>query len=137
MKQTVRSGALLVGLIAGLAGAARAQAPGGHTHAAPHGGEVAEVAEHHVEFKADPSGAISVWLLDANQKTIVPPRSGKVTLMPAAGEPITLPLQVVSGTRRLGAAFDATKFKSFLAVVSLPIEGKRHNFRFHYPPSHH
>ncbi|MEO7475470.1 MAG: hypothetical protein ABIY46_09055 [Gemmatimonadales bacterium] len=127
----------MVGLAVGLGTAARAQAGGEHSHSAPHGGEVVEVAEHHVEFKADPSGAISVWLLDAKEKTVPPPAGGKVTLMPEGSDPVTLPLQVDSGSQRLGAAFDATKLKSFQAVVSLAIEGKRHNFRFHYPPSQH
>ena len=128
---------LLTGVTVGSVGLARAQSPGGHTHTAPHGGEVVEVAEHHVEFKADSSGAIAVWLLDKNQKTATPPAGGKVTLMPDEGEQVTLPLKVDAGAHRLVAQFDPKKLKAFQAVVSLPIEGKRHNCRFHYPTSHH
>lgn len=137
MNRTARIGALLASLTVGLAGMARAQSPGGHTHTAPHGGEVVEVAEHHVEFKADSSGAIAVWLLDEHQKVAAPPAGGRVTLMPAEGEQVTLPLKVDAGAQRLVAQFDPKKLKAFQAVVSLAIEGKRHNFRFHYPPSHH
>ncbi len=42
-----------------------------------------------------------------------------------------------ASAQRLLGQFDPKKLKAFQAVVSLPIEGKRHNFRFHYPPSHH
>lgn len=137
MKRTTRIAALLVGVTVGFAGMARAQSPGGHTHTAPHGGEVVEVAKHHVEFKADSSGAIAVWLLDAQRKAAAPPAGGRVTLMPDEGEQLTLPLVVEASAQRLVAQFDPKKLKAFQAVVSLPIEGKRHNFRFHYPPSHH
>lgn len=137
MNRTVRIGALLAGLPVGLAGMAGAQASAGHTHTAPHGGEVIEVAEHHVEFKADSSGAIAVWLLDEHQKAIAPPTGGKVTLMPTEGSQVTLPLKLDAGAQRLTAQFDPRKLKAFEAVVSLPIEEKRHNFRFHYPPHSH
>lgn len=137
MQRTVRTGALLAGLTFGLGAAARAQAPAGHTHAAPHGGEVMEVAKHHVEFKAEPSGAISVWLLDAGKKAMTPPAGGTVTLMPENGEQVTVPLKAEPDSQRLVARFDPKKLKAFQAVVSLPIEGKRRNFRFHYPPRSH
>lgn len=137
MKRTARIGALLVGLTIGATGLARAQGQAGHTHTAPHGGEVVEVAEHHVEFKADSSGAIAVWLLDAREKALPPPAGGRVTLMPDEGEQVTLPLEADSKGQRLVARFDPAKLEAFEAVVSLPIEGKRHNFRFHYPVSHH
>ena len=135
MKRSVRIAILLAGLTAGGVGVTQAQSAG-HTHTAPHGGEVVEVAEHHVEFKADSSGAIAVWLLDEHQKVVTPPASGKVTLIPAGGDQVTLALKVDAGAQRLTAQFDPTKLKAFEAVVSLPIEGKRHNFRFRYPAHH-
>ena len=133
MNHMARLGALLAGLTIGWWGMAQAQSPGGHTHEAPHGGEVVEVAKHHVEFKADSSGTIAVWLLDAQRKAAAPPAGGKVTLMPDEGEQLTLPLKVDASAQRLVAQFDPKKLKAFQAVVSLPIEGKRHNFRFRYP----
>ena len=137
MRRSLRTTVLLAGVTVGFVGLARAQSPGEHTHTAPHGGEVVEVAEHHVEFKADSSGAIAVWLLDKDRKTATPPAGGKVTLMPEEGEQVTLPLEVDAKAQRLVAEFDPKKLKAFQAVVSLPIEGNRHNFRFHYPPSPH
>ena len=95
-----------------------------------------EVAEHHVEFKADSSGAIGVWLLDAHEKVTAPPGGGRVTLMPEQGDQVTLPLTVEAEAQRLTARFDPKKLTAFQAVVSLPIEGKRHNFRFQYPSGH-
>lgn len=132
-----RRAATLMLLSTGFAGTLSAQVAGGHTHAAPHGGEVVETAEHHVEFKADSSGAISVWLLDENEKVTTPPAGGRVTLIPEGGDQITLPLNIDAAAQRLVARFDPKKLSVFQAVVSLTIGGSRHNFRFHYPPSHH
>ena len=134
MRRALRTAGLGALLTSVVAGAAWGQAAGGHGHTAPHGGQVVEVARHHVEFKADPSGAIAVWLLDENEKPVTAPAGGRLTLMPEGGEQVTVPLQLDSASQRLTATFDASKLKSFQAVVSLPIEGKRHNFRFRYPP---
>lgn len=134
MHRIIRRASAALGMVWGMFTAAlSAQAGQGHAHAAPHGGDVVESAKHHVEFKAEPSGAISVWLLDANQKTVAPPRGGRVTLMPEGGEQVTVPLELDSASQQLTATFDARRLKSFQAVVGLPIEGKRHNFRFRYP----
>lgn len=106
---------------------------GGHAHAAPHGGEVSAAGSHHVEFKADSTGTIQVWLLDGKEKTVAPPADGRVTLMAGSENQVTLPLQVDKAAQRLTAKFDPRKFTSFTAVVSLPIDGKRQNIRFRYP----
>ena len=106
---------------------------GGHAHASPHGGEVTGVGSHHVEFKADSSGTIQVWLLDAKEKTVAPPADAKVTLIGGGENQVTVPLQVDQAAQRLTAKFDARKFTTFQAVVSLQIEGKRQNLRFRYP----
>lgn len=137
MKRRLRIAMLAGGFTLSFGAVLWAQEPGGHAHAAPHGGKVVEAAKHHVEFKADSSGAIAVWLLDAQQKTVTPPSGGKVTLMPAGGEQLTLPLKVDAEAQRLVAQFDPKKLRAFQAVVTLPIEGKRHNSRFHYPAGHH
>jgi hypothetical protein len=137
MSGSLPKGATLVTLLSfGLAGALAAQAPAAHSHSGPHGGEVVEVAEHHVEFTADSSGAISVWLLDAQLKPIAPPTGGTVTLIPEGGDQVTLPLKAALSSQGLTAQFDATKLKGFQAVVGLTIEGKRRNVRFHYPAHH-
>lgn len=141
VKAFLAAGGIIVGLAA--APKAQAQAPahkeqvsGGHSHTAPHGGEVLEVADHHVEFKADSLGAIQVWLLDAKQRVIAAPTGATVTLMGGSDKQVTLLLQADPTSQRLVARFDTRKFTSFLAVVSLSIDGKRHNLRFRYP-SHH
>lgn len=136
MTRILRLHLLVVGTFVSLASAGRAQARGGHTHPAPHGGEVVEFADNHVEFKADSSGAIMVWLLDSHEKTIAPPRSGSVTLIPEGQGQSTVPLHVNAASQALVGRFDPARFPAFQAVVSLPIAGKRHNFRFHYPAHH-
>ena len=133
-----RATALISALTIGLAGAARAQvpAPAAHSHTSPHGGEIAEVAEHHVEFKADSTGFISVWLLDEHQRTVAPPSGATVTLMATGRTQVTIPLQVEAAAQRMVARFDPRQFASFQAVVSLSIAGAKRNLRFRYP-SHH
>lgn len=117
---------------------APAQGAGGHTHATPHGGDVMEVANHHVEFKADATGVIQVWLLDDQERTVAPPDGSSVTLigsgarMGSAGNQVTLPLTVDSASQRLHTAFDVRKFPAFQAVVSITVERKRRNLRFRF-----
>lgn len=131
-----RTGAMLSALLVGFNVTTRAQAAGAHTHTSPHGGDVVEVANHHVEFKADSAGSIAVWLLAAHEKAVAPPTGASVTLINAAGGQVSLPLQVDAGAQRLVARFDARKFGRFQAIVSLPIAGARHNVRFRYPAHH-
>jgi hypothetical protein len=123
-----------LGFSLGLFGATTASAQGvAHTHTAPHGGEISEVAGHHVEFKADSSGFIRVWVMDAKQKLLTPPAGATVTLIGSAGFQVTLPLDVQAGAKQLTARFDRQKFSSFQAIVKIPLEGKPHNLRFRYP----
>lgn len=125
--------ALTIGLAGASTAHAQAKAEAGHSHAAPHGGEVMGVGSHHVEFKADSSGAIQVWLLDGKEKPVDPPADGSVTLMGSGDNQVTLPLAIDKVSQRLHAKFDAKKFATFQAVVSMTIEGKRQNLRFRYP----
>ena len=137
MQRTLtRAVTTLVGLLVGFSSAGRAQAPAGHTHASPHGGDVVEVLKHHVEFKADSTGSIAVWLLDAQQKPVPQPAGASVTLMGPGGTQVTVPLQVDTAAQRLVARFDPRKFSTFQAIVSLSIAGTRHNVRFRYPAHH-
>ena len=141
MRRKIGVTAAIIGLIGvGAARGAWAQgqtpAPHTHSHTAPHGGEVVEVANHHVEFKADSSGVISVWLLDAHEQTVAPPTAATVTLIAGGGAQITLPLQAEAGSQRLVARFDPQKSPSFQAVVSVSIAGTKHNVRFRYPGHH-
>jgi hypothetical protein len=139
MKVLAAATALVLGLGAGSvarAQSAPAGAQGGHIDAAPHGGTVIGIANHHVEFKADSTGTILVWLLDGKEKTVTPPAGGTVTLIGAGTDQVTLPLAVDAPAQRLTAKFDTGKFPTFQAVVSMTIEGKRQNLRFRYP-SHH
>lgn len=133
MTRGFKQAAALVALLAGIVGTLRAQAPGGHAHRSPHKGEILEVANHHVEFKADSTGLIAVWLLDQKQKPLAPPSGATVTLMPASGEQVTLPLQVDAEGQRLTATFDPKKLTAFQAVVSMSVAGSKRNLRFHYP----
>lgn len=137
--------ALVVTVALTLATAMRAQAQGNHpadahththTHSAPHGGDIVEVSEHHIEFKADSSGMVQVWLLDAKEQPIAPPAGATVSLMGSNGSHVTVPLEVDRGAERLIGKFDPQRFKAFQAVVTLQVAGARHNLRFRYPSRH-
>jgi hypothetical protein len=131
---TTRRLVAALGVSLSLMGATAARAQGAaHTHTAPHGGEISEVAGHHVEFKADSTGLIQVWVMDEKQKTVAPPPGASVTLIGTGGAQVTLPLEVQAGAQQLTAQFDHHKFASFQAVVKVPLGGKPHNLRFHYP----
>ena len=131
-----RAVTMLGALLVGFTTAGRAQAPAGHTHTSPHGGDIVEVANYHVEFKADSTGAIAVWLRDAHEKTVAPPTGARLTLIAATGGQVTVPLQAEREAQRLAARVDPRKFATFQAIVSLPIAGTRHNVRFRYPAHH-
>lgn len=135
-----RGRSLLVLITLLLFGTARAGAqgaapsvPAAHTHIAPHGGTIAEVAEHHIEFKADSSGTIQVWLLDGKQHLMAAPMGAGITLIGPGETQVKLALQIDASSHRLVAHFDPKKFASFQAVVTMPIDGKPHNVRFRYP----
>lgn len=133
MQQILTRATMILGVLSlSLAATARAQ----HDHTAPHGGEVIEVAEHHVEFKADSTGLISVWLLDENQEAVPSPSDASITLMGAGGSQVTIPLEEDTARQCLVARFDPQAFATFQAVVSLPIAGTRRNLRFRYPSQH-
>lgn len=136
VKAVAASATVAFGLLSASTAKAQGKAPAAaavHAHTSPHGGEVTGVGGHHVEFKADSTGAIHVWLLDGKEQTVVPPTGATVTLMGGAAGQVTLPLEVDQASKHLSAKFDAAKFPSFQAVVSMMIESKRQNLRFRYP----
>lgn len=139
MRKNIARAAALTGILGlgfGAPLSGQTPAPGGHTHTAPHGGDIVEVAEHHIEFKADSTGLIAVWVMDAKQKTIAPPAGASVTLIGKGGSQVTLPLQAEAAAQRLVAHFDAAKYASFQAIVKLPVDGKPRTLRFRYPGHH-
>lgn len=104
-----------------------------HAHQAPHGGQIVQAGMQHVEFKADSSGLIQLWVLDGNQQAVAPPSDATVMLMGNGGSMVTLPLKVDSAGQRLTTEFDPRAYPSFEAMVTLPVAGKRHDLRFRYP----
>ena len=137
MEGVLRNVAAVVAAVAlALPSPSRAQSPARHAHSAPHGGEVYDVAGHHVEVKVDSSGSISVWLLDAQENTLAPPEGATITLVEAPGCEHTLPLRVDAASQRLTAQFDPDRYFAFEALVSLRIASRREHVRFRYPARH-
>ena len=137
MSSIRRSVAAALGVSLSLIGATAASAQGtAHVDIAPHGGEITALGRHHVEFKADSTGLIQVWVMDEKQKTVAPPSGATVTLIGTAGMQVTLPLEVQASAQQLTARFDHQKFSSFQAVVKVPLGGKSHNLRFRFPGHH-
>ena len=123
---------LIVVLVLAVIPASHAQtAP--HAHAALHGGQVREAAGHHVEFKVDSSGNISIWLRDAQEHPLSPPPGATITLIEAPGCEHTLPLRADAAGQRLEASFDPARYPAFEALVTLRVAGKWRHVRFRYP----
>lgn len=111
----------------------RAQTVAPHVPVGPHGIQVRHVAGHHVEFKVDSSGSISVWVLDAQGNALRPQTGATITLIEAPGCEHTVPLQADPVAQRLAAHVELGRYPSFEAVISLRIVGKLRHVRFRYP----
>jgi hypothetical protein len=101
MKYTV-----LLLLLLGLAGCARKEpAPagavpaGGHTHAAPHGGQLVGLGEHqfNLEFKYDAArGVLQAWVLDGHAENFVRVSMTLFDVQEAGGQKRVITLQAVA-----------------------------------------
>lgn len=89
---------------------------------ASHGGQVLMVGQRHVELVATPDGVLSVWLTDRVQGPLPAP-SGASVVLTSGADVVTLPLAPDAAGQYLTARYDAATYRSFEAVLRLPVEG--------------
>jgi hypothetical protein len=116
MKYTV-----LLFLLLGLAGCARKEPalPGstsaeGHTHAAPHGGQLVELGEHQfsLEFKYDAArGVLQAWVLDGHAENFVRVSMALFDVQEAGGQKRIITLQAVANGMTGEKAGDTSAFE--------------------------
>lgn len=135
MRHRLFSLLLIVGLVIGLHGGdGFAAEEGGHDHGAtPHGGQVRELGEYHVEFVVEEHGKIAVYLLDGNLKPLTAKNAeGFITLK--VGEKYKkVDLKRSKDESHLEAAVDLHDMHEFEAGIRLTISGKAYsNVMFTY-----
>lgn len=100
-----------------------------HAHHAPHGGLVRTVGKHHVELVVAPE-SLTVYVLDNHMKVEPASGTGKaIVQVPGKGKQ-TVTLTAMNDHLMGTAALQGVD--SFIAVVSVPVEGKPQSTRFVY-----
>ena len=110
-------------------GQAKKQAGETHAHKAPHGGLMKSVGTHHVELFVSPT-SLTVWVL--GDKMVPEPaiKAGRVVLQVPGKPAQTLTLAPMQN--HLMTMVTLKDVKSFVAIVSVPVEGKTQSTRFVY-----
>ncbi len=110
--------------------AAHAHGADGHSHVAPHGGQVESVgADYHFEL-VDSGGLLTLWLLDAELRPLdVGGMEASLLIQPAGKSPITLPMPPM-GTVHFMASSPLRSGESAIVVASVRIAGKTESARF-------
>ena len=92
----------------------------GHVHKAPHSGVIAHVGPYHIELVAR-DATIEVWLLDQNERLVLPPENSRVFLK--MNRPIKGPIRFKVGGELLPAPAGADE------VLLVPV-GERYESAF-------
>jgi hypothetical protein len=117
----------LLALLLLASGATWADGKGGHHHHSPHGGQVQDAGNVHLEAVVKDSKFL-LYILDANEKTLPPPAEGTVKL--AVGKQIH-DLMLKPEGEALSAALPAgAEGKALVAVVVVKLESGLETVRF-------
>lgn len=104
-----------------------ASGTGDHHHQAPHGGQVRDAGDVHLEAVAK-DGKLLLYVLDANEKTLPPPSEGTVKLV--VGKQIHDLTFKPEGEALLAPLPAGTEGKAFVAVVVVKLESGLKTARF-------
>lgn len=100
-----------------------------HAHHAPHGGLIRTVGHHHLELVVAPD-SLTVYVLDNKMNVEPASGTGKAILqVPGKGKQ-TVALSAMND-HLMGSA-SLKDVASFVAVVTVPVEGKPQSTRFVY-----
>lgn len=106
------------------------QAGEAHAHQAPHGGIVRSVGKRHVELVVG-ANTLSVYVLGDKMKPLPAGGPGKaIVQVPGKGKQ-TVALAPMKD--HLMGPFALKGARAFVAIVSLPVDGKTEVVRFSYP----
>ncbi|MFZ5469577.1 MAG: hypothetical protein ACOZIN_09080 [Myxococcota bacterium] len=107
----------------------------GHSHKAPHGGQVKEVAKHHLEALVK-DGSFFVYLLDEKENTLPPPKEARAVLQIGKAKH---ELKLTAMADHLMTALDDDAQKQLaqamgkaVAIVTLHIDDKPQSARFKF-----
>lgn len=95
---------------------------GDHKHASTHGGTVKSAGNYHFELLQKP-GMLTVYLLDANQKTLPVAGSTATALLQTPDGKVTTTKLTPTGTEQFVATLDQTK-PVHKAIVTVLVNGK-------------
>lgn len=102
---------------------------GGHSHLAPHGGQVVTVGDYHFEL-VDSGSMLTLWLLDAQEKTLpVDGMTATLLLQPKSGPPRTITLDPM-GSVHFMANNPLRPGEAAAAVASVNMNGITYTARF-------
>lgn len=100
---------------------------GDHKHSSPHGGVVKTAGNYHLEL-AQKNGALTVYLLDANEKPMSVAGAMATALLQTPDGTVTTVKLPATGTQQFGATLDkpnAARAKSFRkAIVNVAVKGQ-------------
>jgi hypothetical protein len=100
-----------------------------HKHQAPHGGTMATLGSYHVEVVVE-AGVVKVFLSDDEDKPVpVKGISGQIHLTYPDNHRESLELVMAADQTHLSARIGEQGHQNFKAVLSLLINGQRHNIR--------
>jgi hypothetical protein len=97
-----------------------------HAHKAPHGGDVKTVGSGHLEALVR-DGNLVVYVLDAGEKTVVPPKEAKASLLAGKAKAA---LALRSEADALVAPLPAGVTGKATVIVTVTLDGKPQSARF-------
>lgn len=124
---SVRFPRLVLACLLLASGAAWADGKGGHHHHAPHGGQVRDAGDVHLEALVK-DGKLLLYVLDAQQKTLPPPAEGTVKLM--VGKQLHDLVLKPEGEALAATLPEGTEGKALVAVVVVKLQGGAKTARF-------
>jgi hypothetical protein len=105
----------------------------------PHGGGVVDVGDGHFELVRDPSGALSLYRLDANLLALAARdvRTAQLYILTTSEDALEMPMQAVDSDgapRHFGIDPGIRRRADYMAVVSVSMGGRPTNLRFLVEP---
>lgn len=120
-------------LLAGMISATAQHGAGGHKHTSPHGGTVKTAGNYHLEL-LQKNGVLTVYLLDANEKSMPLAGATATALLQAADGKVTTVKLPLTARQQFATTLDKTKaFKK--AIITVAVNGQSVSASFDLTPA--